>query len=307
MKSSFWNFNGTGLRNFSGPDLYFYWTFVAFALLTWVLLWVFRRIIRNNFLLKESFTTNEHNVFATWITLGLVILAFQIVRIAWVVEKSSDRIWESIPLQFCRLTLMIITILLLSNKTKYIAYITPYSTLAASLALILREIPDECGMDTYFYWDFLIIHTFILLFPMVISSLYKIEFTFVHSLIRIASLFAFTLLAFFINWITFKFAPSNWKSNYFFTGKNEINSFSSLLGKASNWPYNLFTYTFIGIIWEVIAVFIYCVQDKIFIDKIGNLWILKIQKSENYVKYFDFKKILLNKANINPEDEKYFS
>lgn len=306
MRSPFWNSKGTGLRNFSGFDLYFYWTFVAFVLLSWVLLWVFRRIIRNNYLLKESFTANNHNVFVTWFMLGFVILVFQIVRTVWVVEKSSDSIWEAVPLQFCRITLMIITILLMTNKTKYIAYITPYSTLAASLALIIREIPDECGMDTYFYWDFLIVHAFILLFPMVISSLYKIEFTFVDSLIRIACIFAFTLLAFFINWITFKFAPSNWKSNYFFTGKNEINTFSGLLGKASNWPYNLFTYTFIGILWEVVAIVVYCFQDKIFIDKIGNLWILKIQKSENFTNYFDFKKPAIKKANINANDEKYF-
>ncbi len=289
FKNPFWNYDGTGnpLHGYFGMDKYLYWTIIAFAFIAYFLIWVFRRTIHDHFKTSDDGTKKIQRYYLIFVS--LILLFMQILRTIWVVDKSYGRIWEAIPLQFCRLILILITGLIIFNKIEYIPYITPFSTVAASIALIIREMPKSVGIDSYLFWDFLLIHLFILIFPMVISSIKQIRFTIYDSIFRISFIVFFASIGFIINIVTLKFAPKEWRSNFFFIAPNESNGLPLFKNKPSLWPLTSLVYLSFCLFWETLSDITYCLQDKIYINKIDNFWIFKIKKSDNFRKFFNIK------------------
>lgn len=82
-----------------------------------------------------------------------------------------------------------------------------------------------------------------------------------------------------------------WQTNYLYLGKDEVNSQSNLFGVLSKWPWNIFTWTFLGLIFYSIFIAIWIIQDKVQIDFMNGKMSISVKKSDRWIEFKNCQKV----------------
>ncbi|MFV8483147.1 hypothetical protein ACM0JF_02060 [Mycoplasma sp. 654] len=248
-----------------------------------ILWWMFKRQIQASWQRnKPSAKVQEIIIRAT----GILLLIGMFLRSLNMGLSHYPRIWESIPLHFCRLVGLCIGITLALNKPKALRFFASAAYLGAFIALAIPDVkivytPREtftvygqsfqAGVDVTYYvawnnvyfYDLMGLHVFIIVSVSVFAVLYPYKMTVSDVITQCKIFLAFLLTVFTINAFTDALAPIEWKSNYFYTGMDQYNGFSNLLGPLLHWPINLVTLSILGSLYFFASAFLFELQDKI--------------------------------------------
>lgn len=314
----FFSSPGGGKLSFDSSLPVFY-TLVTLVFITLILLWLFKRQI------KEKYDNSPHKYLffksekALNMTVGISILIFFFFRVAILSTGQFINKWEIIPLHLCRLNIFLIGIILLFNKPKYIKYIAFASIGGALIGLALPDLrfpikepfvlydidgssriieagPDkknwfylQMGFDNYFFYDYLAAHIFILSTPIIFWILRGEKISFKDALIIWGFLVGLIIVAFIVNSITDTYVPKKlvaWRTNYLYNGINEINArFSAILPPLTSWPYMVITQVVLATIIVPLFILFYLLQDKLKVSIQGKKVVFKTGNSETY-EYF---------------------
>ncbi|RMX36067.1 integral membrane family protein [Mycoplasmopsis fermentans MF-I2] len=290
----FFSYSGNHL-NFTGFSQAFFYIIAFLSITCLLLIWLFHRQIKQKYLVKIKLFYLQKRTF--WLLFGLIILLGMVIHIIILAADKFHRAWEYLPFHFCRILMLLIALSLIFNKLHYVKYYGFLAIISGLLALVKvdfnfmqeedKDIIFPIGIDNWYYWDYLFAHVFVLLMPAVMYALSNNKIRFKDSIFTVIFFSTLSLTMFLINWITYTYSKElTWKTmNYFYLGPDEYNSFRDFMGPLSKWPYNLFTYIFIGILAVIISTIFYCFQDKIYLAKVKNKWVLKWIKSENWKIY----------------------
>ncbi|MEE3928561.1 YwaF family protein [Mycoplasmopsis ciconiae] len=284
--------------------------------IAFILVSLFKRPIYNSYHNKANkylFFKNERTLN---FVIGISTLAFVLVRIGILATSNFPNKWEIIPLHLCRLNIVIFSILLIINKTKYLKYILFTSVVGALIALALPDLSSKtneivkvngviqqlspkgeftfngAGLDNYFFYDYLLAHGFILIAPLVFFILNNQKISLRDFVIMLAIILGLIIFTFTLNSILDNVIPADskykeWRSNWFYNGTNEVNSkFSRLIKPITLWPYMIFTQLFFANLFMFAVLGIYMFQDKLSVtieDKKLKFKIIESQKW-NYFK-----------------------
>ncbi|UVD81963.1 YwaF family protein [Mycoplasma iguanae] len=289
-----------------------FWTFFALILLLMMLVWIykektsayFQNVTRIMFMPKRIF-----EIFS-----GIAIITFTLIRVLFLELDDYAQKWEYFQLHFCRFFVFIIGVLLIINKKHYIKYFGILSMLGGLIGILFADLKNsaelinadlayeltrspangkpglEWGHDSYFWWDFIFAHNFVLIasFMLFIVSGKKAKIDQQALFISIVGMTILTAIVFWLNIVMDYIAPVQWKSNWFYLGSQGINT----LGKYSKWPYSFFVLWPAGVFASIIFTFLYFAQDKIHFEfsAKGLPKKIKIVKSQNW-EYFISKKL----------------
>ncbi|WLP85169.1 TMEM164 family acyltransferase [Mycoplasma seminis] len=256
---------------------------LVFIVLFVFLFWLFKRQIYAHWIKHQPSAKIQEILIRS---VGFLLLLGMFLRSLNMGLTSYPRIWESIPLHFCRLVGLCIGIILLLNKTQWMKYVAAPAYLGAFVALAIPDVkivftPNEtfsafgenfvAGQDkiyhvawnnVYFY-DLIGLHSFMIISSLVVSILYPYKMSKKDVVIQSQIFAAFFLVNFTINAFTDALAPIEWKSNYMYCGMDQYNGFSNLLGPLLHWPWSLITLMLIGLAYFYFAAWIFDLQDKI--------------------------------------------
>ncbi|MFV8474481.1 YwaF family protein [Mycoplasma sp. Z631] len=248
-----------------------------------VLWWMFKRQIaaswQNN---KPSEKVQEILIRAT----GILLLLGMFLRSLNMGLSHYPRIWESIPLHFCRLVGLCIGFTLALNKPKALRYFASPAYLGAFIALAIPDVkivftPSEtftvfgqsfqAGVNVTYYvawnnvyfYDLMGLHVFMIVSVSVCAVLYPYKMTKKDVVTQCKIFLSFLLTVFTINAFTDALAPIEWKSNYFYTGMNQYNGFANLIGPLLRWPISLVTLSVFGAFYFFASAYLFELQDKI--------------------------------------------
>ncbi|MHA0272719.1 TMEM164 family acyltransferase [Mycoplasma sp. 48589B] len=247
------------------------------------LFWIFKRQI------YASWQKNQPSVKVQGILIrcvGFLLLLGMFLRSLNMGLTHYPRIWESLPLHFCRLVGLCIGVILLFNKPRAIKYVASAAYLGAFIALAIPDVkiiytPTESftafgetftagkshinyvAWNNVYFYDLVGLHVFMIVSVTVVSVLYPYKLTKVDVFNQCKLFASFLLVVFVINAFTDNLAPIEWKSNYFYTGLDEYNGFSSLLGPLLHWPFSLITLSVIGVIYFFFTAWIFDLQDRL--------------------------------------------
>ncbi|MBU4693855.1 YwaF family protein [Mycoplasma zalophidermidis] len=279
--------------SFSGISLIFYIITFAIVFVCVLLLWIFKNLLRRWFSTKDT----HLRVFKTKILfrfIGITTLIFMVFRSYILYVSNYPTRWEILPLHLCRLTMIFLSLTLILNRIDLVKYFGHLAIIGSILAIIkpdfdfAKTINDvsPIGLDSFYYYDYILAHSWLLLAT---SSLYAIKYIDLKIKDWVITVIFFSCVAtlmFFINWITFKYAPKGWKTNYFYLGDDSINPQKNVFGVASNWPYNLLSWTFIGIIATSISTMFWIFQSKFTFDKFDNKFKFKLVKAQRWEEFY---------------------
>lgn len=291
-------------------SLPFYWTLFTLLLLLMFFVWIFKRPIKNK-IKSSKYLAQNKSVIEAMIGFGLLFGTF--FRIAVYMIQGYPLKFESLPLHFCRIMLLISSIMLMANKSRYISTISWIMMGSALIGILLADLtnspistlgigqgPDgqdtirySVGLDSWAFYDFVIVHFSVLFIGFWYLTFSNKSFTISNSFKSITFLIVLTLLIFFLDWILFIYAPNRgWKANWFYLGNNEINSIfkngNPLVEKYWFFKWYALPFTFVsaGIAWFFLFTFFYFAQDILYINKTENKWIIRIRKSTTTKTFF---------------------
>ncbi|MEA4115703.1 YwaF family protein [Mycoplasma sp. 744] len=264
-------------------------------------MWFFKNLIYRSYQNKIIKISNV-NLTLFWRLFGLITLLGVILRSVLLVLVKYPFLWEIFPLHLCRLILVFCAFSMLINKNHWIRYFGPIGILGATTALLLPEMHNNnIGLDSYYYWDYIFTHWYVLLIPTFLLIINVKNYQFKDTFITLTLFFFLALLMFLINFITNtnKHIPIEWKSNYFYLGKNEFNTLKDFIKPLSFWPFNLFTFMFCILLYMVLFIAIWLLQSHIYIDLINKKIIIKWISNTNWKLYKNsIKNFLLHRNNL---------
>ncbi|EFF41203.1 YwaF family protein [Mycoplasmopsis alligatoris] len=277
-------------------------------ILAFLLIWLFKRQIKTSYDNSQSWF--KKNETLTLQIVGAGILLFAILRIVMLISRNYPNMWEIIPLHLCRLTLFLTAFVLIFKKSEYLKYISIVQIGGGLVALLYPDFkfnytfienaifngvdkgPGDVvsfylGWDNFFFIDYLLAHGFAILAPLVILIIKPMKFSVKDMLISYGLFTGILISVFFINWISYTYSTSPyWKSNYFYTGKDDVNNLSNMFGVLSHWPFNVFTFIIFGSLYLLIGTAFLLLQDYIYFNKEENgKWVFRFQKSQ-HAEYF---------------------
>lgn len=256
-----------------------YWILAALGIISIILIYLFRRIIRTNYLLKTKIIGINKKAF--WFTFGILILLYIITRSFLIVISKFENQWESIPLHFCRLMLLFISFCLIFNRLNWIKYYGHLALLGTLLALFIPGFNHNNGVDNFWYWDYLFAHILILILITIMFSITTFEYSFQNTIETIIFFWILTIIIWTFNLISTDYiSVPGWKSNYFYLGKDEYNDMYKVVGVLLKWPYNIITVPLTGIIILTLTIVIWFWLDKFHIDKKDNKIVFYVTKSQ---------------------------
>ncbi|WP_029608787.1 YwaF family protein [Mycoplasma simbae] len=288
---------------FEGVSLGFYIGCVALAFVALILMWFFKHVIRNWFNSKKTHLRvfKQKGLFRL---IGSIIILFMILRSLVLSIGRYPSEWEILPFHLCRLMLVFTALSLIFDAPQLVKYFGAIGMLGAIVALVKPDLSFagvsasgayRVGLDSIYFYDYILIHTFLLLGIAALFIVRKIQFRAKDLLITLIFFTLIAIVMFFVNWVTFVYAPDNWKTNYFFLGKDEVNTQKDVFGPLSHWPYNLLSWTFAGWVLATIASMIWMLQDKVYFNRINGKWVFKIQKSNRWKEFISSFKNKVNK------------
>lgn len=243
-------------------------------------------------------------------TMGALLLIGMLLRSLNMGLHHYPRIWETIPLHFCRLIGVCFGIIFLLNKPRWMKYFATPAYIGAFIALIIPDLkivytPDQTfevfgehftnGKDVVYYvawnnvifWEWLGLHMFMIISASVVSVLYPYKLTKKDVIQQCKIFMVFLLVTFTINTFTDGLAPLEWKSNYFYTGFDKYNGFSNLLGPLLHWPFSLFTMSVAIFAYAYLAAYIFDIQDRIHFNfKKGNIVSISKYSTKGFIESF---------------------
>lgn len=292
-KHSFWSWQG----NYSIWWPQTKWVVFGITLLLLILIFVFKDKIKkshtNNTKSIMNLYTGNYDLIYRWI--GGIILAMQFLKLFLYISGGYPLYWEHFMLHICRIHIFIIAIFMIINKKEMIKYVVYISTFGAILAIQFGEISAfaiegtlkeeifnkhniefyDVGVDNFFYYDFFLLHIFIIVGPIYLWTGYSWKIQ-THKFYRsILFYWAGILFMWMTNWLSTYIPAQEWHSNNWYIGTNEVNYYYDALGILSTWPYNLFFITIIGTAFSHLGHLIYILQSNV---KFNN-WKFSIEKS----------------------------
>ncbi|WP_324672286.1 YwaF family protein [Mycoplasma sp. 888] len=319
LKPGFWSWTGSGeisetMLAQTNLSLRLSW---VIAMLIIFVIWIFKRQIHEAIKRKNVSVKTQEILIRT---AGALTLTFIVARAIMFGVTQYPGKWETIPLHMCRILGISIGIVLLLNKPQWMKYLISLSFLGATIALILPDVkinytPDETFTafgksyekgkeyefhiyyDNYIFYDLMALHVFILLSTFIVSIVFPYSIR-NKDILRTLALFGSLVVAcFFLNWALDDLAPSAWKSNYIYVGKDKYNPFSSLIGPLMKWPFNVFTLIGLGTLYLYACAGIFILQDKIIFNFGKGKKFLSFGKSS--------KQFLKPKFNVKKYDNLY--
>ncbi|WP_338822312.1 YwaF family protein [Mycoplasmopsis felifaucium] len=261
-----------------------YWTIFMLTLVACLLIYLFRRVIRQNYQNKTLIMSMRKKDF--WILIGSITLTMIIARSILVLATNYPMLWEIVPLHFCRLILLFIAFSLIFNKLNWIKYYGHLGIFGALLSVFIPGIYKSVGADNFWFYDYILAHAFILLMISLMFAFTRDKYKFEDTVITVILFGSLCFAMWIINLSTASFAHNiRWRSNYFYLGKSEYNDMYSRLGWIVEWPLNLLTFTLLGILVLTLSVVLWCLTDKIHIEKQDGKIKAYIFKSEVWAYY----------------------
>lgn len=309
LQNSFFSWTGFKLTGdtFGGISKIIFYIFTALIFLTMILLWLFRDKIRIYYN-RSSINVRRRNLLIR--LAGLFTIIFMIFRTSVLIIYHFPKSWEILPLHFCRLICLFIGLILLFNKIKYFKYIAFFAIFGSILAMSLPDFANKYQadfngavfgkeyikgqtysfalfIDNYHYWDYILIHSYLAIVSSTLMILYPFKYKvkdFVKTIIFFGSL---CTLFFVINALTGHFAPLQWKSNYFYTGIDQINNFSKLLSPITKWPFIFIAEFILGFIFVTLATILHIVLANVKVNLDNGIKLFKIQKTFTFKEFFE--------------------
>ncbi|WP_029905571.1 YwaF family protein [Mycoplasmopsis opalescens] len=290
---------------FEGLSFAYFYTYVALCLIAVLIIWIFKKQIHNWYVAQNKVLGLSKRAF--YMTIGITILVYQVLRTSWTIFSDYPLKWEVLPLHFCRLFLMALALVSILNKPNWVKYFGIIGFLATLVALAIpsfesmifpkprpKNVPQNIGLDAFIFHDYLIVHTFILIYSVLLFifvdekiTAKEIGFTF----LGLSGIFLFISG---INWLTNVFwmpnddAKVSWASNFWYTGFDKINSQVNLMGPLTKWPFNIFTFMILGGISFVLLSFIWMLQKCIYLEKDeNNRYKIKVEKHAHWIAYLN--------------------
>ncbi|QEA01809.1 YwaF family protein [Mesomycoplasma hyorhinis] len=312
MNTNAFNWRGNQI-DFADSKVVFF-LIVAIAFLVLFLIYILRFKIRNFY--------NDHPIIIKYL---FKFVAIAIFLFSWVsrvvVLESYDYIykWEYLPLHLCRLMMVVVVVVLFFNKIEYIRFFVIPSFLGAFLALLFADISRtndtilddlaynkgstitwsrqgiDWGYDSYLFWEYLITHLIVLIFPFLLQMMQSNKFRITSKVVLQSAfiIFVCVILMFTLNWTFSAVSESThnikyqiaYNANWFYFGKKGL----AVLGVISQWPYQLFGLSIIfflafWIIW-IITIFIKSFE---FEDKKIRLHNFKTTFKDNWERFDNF-------------------
>lgn len=287
-----------------------YFTIIGIVVFSILLVWIYKQKITQYFANTTTILKIKNRHFE--ILVGISIMVATLIRI--IILEIGDYIlkWEYIPLHFCRFFFISLGYILIFDKKHWIKYFGIFSIMGGIIALSFgflgysKEFADidlaypetrnvlsanrqpgfNWGYDTVHWWDYLFMHLFVIVAPVIIwrsvaNSIYISKKSAIYSAL---SLSIFAVFIFFLNFIVSIFNPPVWfEPNWFYLGKSGINT----LGILTKWYYSIFTMIILGNIANFIFIIFYFLQDKIeFVNKETSFWKIKkikLKKSNTWL------------------------
>ncbi|MDJ1645861.1 TMEM164 family acyltransferase [Mycoplasma phocimorsus] len=296
-----WSFN---------ESLPLYWSLFALLALLMIFIWLFKRPIKTT-IFSNKYLLDNASIIEGIIGFGLLFGTF--FRIIVYMIQGYPLKFESLPLHFCRIMLLISSIMLIMGKAKYISTISWIMIGTALVGIILADLTNSpittlgtgegpngedtvrysVGLDSWAFYDFIIVHFSTLFIGFWFLTFSNNFYTARNSLKSVTFLILLTLFIFFLNWILFVYAlDRGWKANWFYLGNNEINSIfkntNVLVQKFWIFKWYALPFTFIsgGIAWFFLFLGFYFLQDTIYLNKENNKWVFKFVKSNTIKSFF---------------------
>ncbi|WP_165381425.1 YwaF family protein [Mycoplasmopsis phocirhinis] len=279
------------LFHFEGISLATFNMIFSLAVLTMIMMWIFKKPISRSFNNKD-----KHLLFLTkkqlFRLIGSIILIFMLARIILIITIKYPTQWEVLPLHLCRFMLFLSALSLIFNKTHYVKYFGHIAIVGAMIALSRPDFdfenglkPFRTGLDSYYFWDHITTHSFLLILTSFLYVVSSSKFKAKDLLYTMLFFLITTIIIFIINWISDVYAPTSWKTNYFYLGQDAYNTQKDVLGVLSKWPFNLFTWTTLGAGVAVVSILFWIWQDNFYLDKINSKWVFVKQKSTRWVEF----------------------
>lgn len=312
LENSFFSWTGFKLTGdtFDGISKIIFYTFTALIFLTMIFLWLFRDKIQNHY--NRSNINSKRRVLLIRLA-GLLTIIFMIFRTSILIIYHFPKSWEILPLHFCRLMCLFIGFILLFNKIEYFKYIAFFAIFGAILAMSLPDFANKYQadfdgvvfgkeyikgetysfalfIDNYHYWDYILIHSYLVIISSTLMILYPFKYKikdFAKTIIFFGSLCTFFFI---INALTGHFAPLKWKSNYFYTGIDQINSFSKLLQPITKWPFIFVAEFILGFVFITLATILHIVLANLKVSLNKGIKFLTIQKRFTFKEFFEWTK-----------------
>ncbi|WP_260359458.1 YwaF family protein [Mycoplasma sp. HS2188] len=276
---------------FEGISLIIFNVLFALTVLSMILLWLFKKPISRWFNNK-----NKHLIILSKVQLfrliGSITLVFMFLRSVLLIISHFPTQWEALPFHLCRFMLLLSALCLVFNKVDYVKYFGHVAIIGALIALSKPDlnfengiVPFRTGLDSYYFYDYILIHSFLILLTSALYIVSNPRFKAKDILYAVIFFFSTTIIIFSINWLTSVYANDSWKTNYFYLGKDEINSQKDIFGPLSKWPYNLFSWSILGTIVATISISFWFWQDSFYLDKINKKWVFVKQKSIRWIEF----------------------
>ncbi|MGX9383095.1 MULTISPECIES: YwaF family protein [unclassified Mycoplasma] len=276
-----------------------YYSLVALVALTCILLWLFRSLIRQRYEKRTQILGLKKTSF--WTLFGTISLICFFGRLLILFTNGFPNYWEIIPLHYCRLFIFLVILSIIFNRFDYSKYYCIFAYIGALIAFSLTDlannefwqranhgIPIHWGLDSFAFWDFFFAHAFLLIMSTLITILGKQKVTKTVIKDSLITMILIAILVFSLNYLTTKItADVRWHANWFYMGIDQANSQKDSLGILTRWPYHLFLYIGIFIIFYFIGLGICFLGSKIGLYRNEeNKISFFVQKSQVYA---DFK------------------
>lgn len=282
---------------FKGISLALYITCVVASFLAVILIWIFKNPI-HRWYNSKSIHLGTLSSKSLKILIGSITIVFMIIRSLMLWFAKYPNIYEIIPFHLCRLMLLFTALSLVFNKVNLIKYFGPIAIIGCIIALLYPSFdfvpatkPQKIGIDSAYFYDYILCHCFLLIITSMLLATHRIQIKAKDLLITTIFFICLALIMFGINLVTYIYAPKGWQTNYLYLGKDEVNSQSNLFGVLSKWPWNLFTWTILGLIFYSIFVAIWIVQDKVQIDFMNRKMSISVKKSDRWVEFKNSQKV----------------
>lgn len=301
---NFFSWRGN-ILNFE-QSLPYYYTFVALLFVAVIMIWIYKKpfnISYNNFI-QRAFKS-ERNFY---LIIGIIGLLFTILRIIILFGDGYPSKFEIVPLHLCRLILTLTFIFFVFNKPDWVAnlsFIAFGSAIAGILGADLYKAPIEAsieqmkaanlyypyniGIDSFVFNDYLATHFSALLIPFITIISRKTKITWIKFVITNYILILLTFAVFFANYALGKYASasSGWKANWFYLATPKYNPLMRNATGLFSWPWMVYTYISLGLLYMFVALGIYLLQDKFSLELEGKKHIFKIMKSSTLVNFLN--------------------
>ncbi|QJG67200.1 YwaF family protein [Mycoplasma phocoenae] len=291
-----------GYSSFDESRWLFITLFVVFFLLLFSFI-LFRKPIVKKYQLCEKILYMNKATF--WKVSGFIALMFVLFRCLFLFMTDWPAKWESIPLHFCRLCIIAISVLMLLNKLHLIKYVFFFCLLGGTLAVLFCDLnnnpifqnqnqgyPIHYGWDSYIFWDYVLAHFYVFagsIIPFILTQekISKKDF------LKIQAIFTSMIIFFFIlNYLTTFLPNKKWWANWFYLGISEVNTLQDIFPPLTKWPITFITGSVISLIGFIPFILMYWLVSMFGVEKNdNNKYVFKIYR-ENSFTYFKQSKFL---------------